>query len=222
MTIYCFSGLGADKRVFTKLDLQGHEMIFIDWKLPLPTEHLAQYAQRILQEQILVRENIALLGVSFGGIVAGEVAKSLPTVPLVLVSSLQNATELPFYYRWAGKLYIDVLMPAFVLKQPNFLAYYFFGVAGKEEKRLLRAILKDTNSHFLKWAIRQIITWQGTTPNNPLLHLHGRQDKILPAYFVKKAYIIEQGGHFMVLNKAEEISHATIKFLEGITRTLPT
>jgi pimeloyl-ACP methyl ester carboxylesterase len=218
MTIYCFSGLGADKRVFTKLDLSGHDLIFIDWKLPLPAENLAQYAQRVLQEQILVRENIALLGVSFGGIVAGEVAKSLPAVPLILVSSLQNAQELPFYYRWAGKLYIDMFMPSFLLKQPNALAYYFFGVVGKEEKDLLKAILKDTDSRFLKWAIRQIVTWQGIPANNPLLHLHGNRDRILPFHFVKNASKIQDGGHFMVLNKAEEISEKILLFLENKKR----
>jgi pimeloyl-ACP methyl ester carboxylesterase len=143
------------------------------------------------------------LAVSFGGMVAIEVVKILPEIPLILISSAKTKYEIPFYYRWAGKIWLDKILPAQLLKWANMVSYYFFGVRSKEEKHLLKAILQDTNTFFLKWAIRQVVTWKNTTMPKKYLHLHGTQDRILPLAYIKNAQKVENGGHFMVWNKKE-------------------
>lgn len=213
MYIYLFSGLGADARVFVNLDLKEFTPIYIVWKTPLPAETLTQYAQRLIAEQIPKQAQYLLVGVSFGGIVACEVAKLLPDAQVVLISSAKTKYEIPFYYRWAGKLYIDKLLPARLLKQANWLAYWFFGVVGKQERQLLKAILQDTDSKFLKWAIRQVVLWKEQKSPAHCLHLHGAQDKILPFAFVKNAIKIKNGGHFMVLNQAPRINQLIGDFI---------
>ena len=49
--IYFISGLGADKRVFSFLDLSFCDPVFIEWIPPLKKESLKEYALR-LREQI--------------------------------------------------------------------------------------------------------------------------------------------------------------------------
>jgi pimeloyl-ACP methyl ester carboxylesterase len=202
-TIYCFSGLGADERVFQHIDFEGFIPIFIEWKMPKKSETIEQYAQRLVQEQITIQENTVFLAVSFGGMIATEVVKILPEIPLILISGAKTKYEIPFYYRWAGKVWLDKLLPTQLLKWSNVVSYYFFGVRSQEEKRLLKAILQDTNSFFLKWAIRQVVTWKNTALPKKYLHLHGTQDRILPLAYIKNAQKVENGRHFMVWNKKE-------------------
>lgn len=75
--LYIFSGLGADERVFQKLDFFGFTTIFIKWVVPQEKETIEDYATRILN-QITTTKPI-LIGLSFGGIIAVEVAKLIAT-----------------------------------------------------------------------------------------------------------------------------------------------
>ncbi len=75
MKIYGISGLGADKRAFQFLTL-ACEFIPIDWIDPLRTEHIEDYSLR-LSKLINQDEDFAILGVSFGGLIAAEISKTL-------------------------------------------------------------------------------------------------------------------------------------------------
>ena len=96
--------------------------------------------------------------------------------------------------------------PIKFLKTPNIFSNWFFGAKSKEEKKLLSEILIDTNPVFLKWAINQILNWQNTEFTSNVIHIHGTSDRILPIRFVKYDIKIENGGHFMTINKAKEIN----------------
>ena len=72
--IYLISGLGADERVFQFLDLSKIEHQFVKWNEPQRNESLASYCKK-LTEQINQNQEIILIGVSFGGIIAQEIAK---------------------------------------------------------------------------------------------------------------------------------------------------
>ena len=48
--------------------------------------------------------------------------------------------------------------------------------------------------------------WKNTFIHKNLVHIHGDNDKILPISFSKPNYQIKGGGHFMTLNKANEIT----------------
>jgi len=43
----------------------------------------------------------------------------------------------------------------------------------------LKAILNETNSTFLKWALDKIGKWQNLQTHPNLVHIHGTADKIL-------------------------------------------
>ena len=50
--VYCISGLGADERIFCKLDIPGSTFHFIQWIQPETAEDIYAYAGR-LKEQIV-------------------------------------------------------------------------------------------------------------------------------------------------------------------------
>jgi len=70
----------------------------------------------------------------------------------------------------------------------------------------LAEILKDTDETFLKWAIDKIVNWKNTHINKNLKHIHGTKDRILPILFVKSDVEITDGGHFMTIDKFEELN----------------
>jgi pimeloyl-ACP methyl ester carboxylesterase len=201
--IYIFSGLGVDKRVFDKIDFENLNPNFVDWIEPKKNETLINYCKRISQE--IKEENPTLIGLSFGGIVAVEISKIIKTKNVILIASAKTKTELPLFYRIAGSLKFTKLIPTSFLKQQNFLTNWFFGVKSKEDKNLLGKILKETDSKFLEWAINEIANWKNLEKPMNYIHIHGNNDKIIPIKNVEANFIIENGGHFMTVNKPKEI-----------------
>lgn len=202
--IYIFSGLGADERVFKNLDFSGFNVTFIRWVIPMNNETIENYAERLM-EQIMTKQPI-LVGLSFGGIVAIEVAKLIEAEKIILIGSVKTQQEIPFYYRFAGQLKLHKLLPTRLLKHPNFLSNWFFGAENREDKKMLADILHDTSPIFLKWAIDKIVNWTNQIRHNNLQHIHGTADRILPFCFVECDLIVSGGGHFMTVNKAGELT----------------
>ncbi len=210
--IYVFSGLGADERVFQYLDFSGFAVTFIRWIQPIQNEIIEEYAKRLTQQITIVRP--ILIGLSFGGIVAIEVAKLIDTEKIILVASAKTRQEIPFYYRLAGQLRLHKLLPVDLLKRPNALSNWFFGAHSKLDKKMLAAILRDTDSQFLQWAIDKIVTWKNQLVQLNLIHIHGTADRILPFRHVVSDLQVTGGGHFMTVNKAQELTVAIRSLLQ--------
>lgn len=206
MKIYAISGLGADKRVFNYLSLT-HEIIPINWVTHQEKDTIAAYAKRLIP-QINYAEEFILMGVSFGGLIAIELAKLLQPKKVILISSVANTSQLPLSYRLAGKLGIVKLFPPKLLIPPKFLAAYLFG---SKHKHLLNCILEDTNLKFAKWAVINLLNWKQTDSIPNLFQLCGEKDKLLPSS--KEAIIIPEGEHFMIVDKASLVSQSIEKIL---------
>jgi len=211
-TIYLFSGLGADHRAFRNLELPGYRKVFINWIPPLPHESMEHYAGRI-RAQISTPHPV-LLGLSFGGMIAVEVAKQLEAEKVILVSSAKTQADLKagssLFFRW--RLY--KLIPASLIRRPNFIVNRLFGAVSGADKQLLGEILEDTDIRFFRWAMDNMVSWNNQTVPAHLIHIHGTDDKIIPYADLKANYSIEGGGHLMILNKADTISRIILDFLD--------
>jgi len=202
--LYIFSGLGADERAFQNLDFSGYAVTYIKWIQPQKSEPIENYAKRILDQIKTARP--LLIGLSFGGLVAVEISKLIETEKTILISSMKTKSEIPFYYRLAGKFRIHKLLPTGLLKKSNFITNWFFGAQTRFDKQLLKQILMDTDSVFLTWAIDKIVSWKNIEKIQNLVHIHGERDRILPLKFINYDLSIEKGGHLMALNKSKELS----------------
>jgi len=209
--IYIFSGLGVDKRVFDNINFGNLNVEFIDWIEAFEDENLENYAFRISKK--ITDENPILIGLSFGGILAVEISKLIKVNKLILIASAKNINELPKIYRIAGKLKLNKLIPNSILKYQNFITNWLFGIESSEEKKLLKNILKDTNSKFLKWAINEIVNWENEISPENCIHIHGNKDRIIPIKNVKADFVIENGGHFMTVNKAKKIEKIILNLI---------
>jgi len=202
--IYLFSGLGADKRVFKNLKiLEKFPHKFIEWINP-EDHDLNGYAELFI-EQIDQDEEIILIGVSFGGMIVTEISEMIGVKKSILISSSRNSLEIPKIYRLAGKGKLIEIMPNRLLTKSNWMTNWFFGVKKPEDRQLLKKILEDTDTRFLKWALRSIINWKRRDNRVKLIQIHGDSDRILSWKNINEARLIKGGGHLMILDKSEEI-----------------
>lgn len=201
MVCYCISGLGADKRAFQYLSLDN--LVHVEWIEPEKNESISSYSKR-LSDQIETSEPFMLLGLSFGGIIACELAQMLNPVRTILISSIVYKSDLLLLFRLTGSLGLHKLFPASFMKPPMFLAKWFFGISEKEHIQLLKQILKETDTKFIKWAISRILDDEPIPAVNHLVRIHGTKDRLLP-FTTNIHYPVENGGHFMIVDRSEEV-----------------
>lgn len=200
--VYYISGLGADKRAFSLLDLSFCEPVFVDWISPLKKESLKDYALRLRQQ--INEEHPTVVGVSFGGMLATEMAKTDSQMKAIIIASNKSANEFPAYLRVGKYFPVYKWLPGKLLKTGKL--NWVLGAKGEEQKKLLRDILADADPAFLKWAIGAIINWTGKTIPPNVKHIHGTADKLLPCRYVNADFKIPGGTHLMSINKPKEIS----------------
>lgn len=202
--VYFISGLGASKKAFTFLDLSFCNPIFIEWIEPFKKESLPNYAQR-LSEQIQ-EEDATIIGLSFGGMLATEIAKNNPLMQVIIVSS--NKTHLEFSKLLKIGKYLPLYnwLPNNSMKKSSKFFAWILGAKGKEQRKIQQQIVQETNPNFTKWAIYAILNWQNNIAPSNLIHIHGTADKLLPYSLVKANYSIAKGEHLMIMDQAEEIS----------------
>lgn len=200
LVLYGIGGLGADQRVFQYLSLSV-KLIPVRWITPKSEECIEDYAVR-LSEQIDKSKRFGLLGVSFGGLIALELSKVVEPELIILISSVTRSSDLPSIRNVARKVSLLSLIPNYLLKPPFVVMRYFFGA---KNGPLLKEIIRDTDPTFLRWALHAIIEWNFDLHVDNLYLIHGSSDRLIPLKN-KKAIEINEGGHFMIVDRAAEIS----------------
>ncbi|WP_400192976.1 alpha/beta fold hydrolase [Hymenobacter sp. B81] len=201
---YLIPGLGADERIFSRLTLRGRVRV-LPWLPPLdPDEPLPAYAAR-MAEQVPLDERCWLVGVSFGGTVALEIARLRPLALVALVSSIPEAGALPPLLRFVRATGAQHWVPPQVLKWFPRVGQWYFGVNDGEEYALFKQILREQEPRYTRWAIRSLFRWDSRGVG-PCVQILGTRDRIFPPGPSKVEYLIEGGTHFMVYSHAAEVS----------------
>ena len=159
-----------------------------------------------LTEQIDSSRPFWLLGHSFGGMLAMELAQQLRPERLILVSSVRSRRELPWYGRLAGRLKLHRLVP---LAHPRFISpmsIFLNGIRTEEDLAIFKGFAVGRDLDLLRWSTDQALKWRGVTAPDTLVCVHGTADRLLPARYVHPDFWIEGGTHFMIATRAEEIS----------------
>jgi len=202
--VYFISGLGADKRIFSLLDLSFCEPVFIDWITPVKNESLESYALRLRKQ--IPDESPWIVGISFGGMLTVEIAKADPSVQAIILSSNKTKKEFPAYFRAGLYLPLYKWSPARLSKKFTLRTSFLLGGTNEAEKKLLHQIIRESDIRFVRWAISAILRWKNMTIPGNIIQVHGTADKLLPCRYVKADYLIEGGTHVMTLDKHPEIS----------------
>ena len=110
--VVLFSGMGGDDRLFRSIRIPEAEIVTPDHTEPAHGETLTQYASRVADD-LDIQPAYIIGGVSFGGMLAGEIARQRPVAGLILLGSCLRPSRLPWSYRWLERL--GHFIPDFVL-----------------------------------------------------------------------------------------------------------
>jgi pimeloyl-ACP methyl ester carboxylesterase len=202
--VYFISGLGADKRVFSMLDLSFCEPVFIDWITPTSRESLEHYALRLRRQ--ISGEHPIIVGISLGGMLVTEMAKADHSIKGIIISSNKTAAEFPARLRIGRYMPVYKWMPAALSKRVMLGCSWILGGKTVGQKKLLKQILRDSDMQFVKWAIDAILHWKNKEIPSNIVHIHGTGDRLLPGNLVKADHIIKGGTHVMTMDNHDEIS----------------
>lgn len=217
--VYCISGLGADSRIFQQLKIEEAVLHFIQWEMPQQGATLQSFALQLTHQ--IQHNDIVLIGVSYGGMLASEINRmqqegklSFHIRKTIIISSCKSPHEMPAMLRVAGWLRLHKLVPYWLALRSNRFNRYFFDPRSKaEELYLKRLMLKGNALLFIRRSVHLILTWRTLQAPSNLVHIHGTSDMLLRPAQVQADYWIPDGGHFMVWNKAPEISAIINKLL---------
>ncbi len=204
MKVYFISGIGADYRLFTHIHLPpGFEPAYIHWIPPQKKEKLCDYAFRLTQ-QIDTTEPFVVAGLSLGGIMAVEIAKRVPPVCTILISSVPISHQLPKLYRFAGALHLGKLIPASFLKFAAIIKHSIW-MRTAAGKRLMRQVIRAGDNRFIRWALGAVLQWKNDTIPHPLFHIHGSRDEVFPIRLTNPTHIVPKAGHMFVISHPNAI-----------------
>jgi pimeloyl-ACP methyl ester carboxylesterase len=203
-TVYCISGLGADKHIFHGIMVPGIRWVYVPWLIPGRDEEIGVYAARM--KASIPEENPVLLGVSFGGMMAIEIAKYLPAATVIIVSSIGHWRQLPVPIKLTKYLGLNRWTPPANLRLLAPFQDYFLGVETSADSRLARGYRGNVDPHLLQWSIRNIASWRNEWRPAHFYHLHGSKDRVFPLSRVEPTHVVAGGGHLMIHNRAPKIS----------------
>lgn len=204
--IYRIPGMGADKRLFSEIELiEGYEFVDLEWQ-PFPKiKTLKDYALAI-SEQIDTSKPFSLMGVSMGGMVCSELTDMLNPEKVVIISSAKTSNEIPPMYKRLNFLGVTRLLNADRINYIIGNSSRFFGAMNKEQRELFYQMADNINIDFIVWSIKAILNWEKKAASSKIIHIHGTKDFVLPFENVTPTYTIERGDHMMIWNKSVEIN----------------
>ncbi|GAA4900548.1 alpha/beta hydrolase [Flaviramulus aquimarinus] len=199
--VYFMPGMAASPKIFEHIKLPDDqfEVHFLEWIMPVDNEPISDYALRISKK--IKHDNIALLGVSFGGVLAQEIGKHIKLRKLIIVSSVKSMHELPKRMLLAKTTKAYKLLPTQLASNIDVFAKYAFGNNATKRLDLYKKYLSVNDSKYLSWAIEQMVCWNQETYTPDIVHIHGDNDPVFPIKNISNCMIIKNGSHIMILNK---------------------
>jgi pimeloyl-ACP methyl ester carboxylesterase len=211
-TLVLLPGLGADHRLFDPQRAEFPNLLSPPWLEPAHRESLAGYAAR-MAEQIRSalppgHHPLVLGGVSFGGMLAAQMAPLLKPDAVVLIGSAPSPKEIALSLKWmamAGRW-----MPAPVGQNAKFMGRAFIrrlGPMKREHRLFLESMIDAVPFSFLQWASQAIFGWEGLSKVNcKLVRIHGERDRIIPFPKTGLVHKIVGAGHVPNVSHAEEVN----------------
>lgn len=86
------------------------------------------------------------------------------------------------------------------------LIFRLFRARQERDKELLRSIIRDTDTKFMKWAVNAILCWRNQTTPSCLYSVHGAEDVILPVQNIHPNLLIPAAGHLMVYTHGDQVA----------------
>jgi len=200
--IILIPGLGYNHRIFENLDLSYATVECLRWVDPKVNEPINDYSIRLLDQIEKLDEEVILIGHSFGGMVAQEIASVKKVRQIILLGSIKSRSEIPYYFKMVRPLHLHKLFTKEI--SINTLKYWGknHGFETQATQSLFKSMLNEQTNTYLQWALHALSSWQEPTSNNaPLFHIHGTKDGTLPFRYIKNPDVVIENGTHIFMHK---------------------
>ena len=207
MNKLCFiSGLGADEKAFSNLPDFGIPKVDVKW---IPNEHnesLYNYAQRLISKYRINQGDI-IIGLSFGGLLAQQMAEILGSRYVILISSFRTREDLKFLFRQGLRLHLHKLIPELKSDFIGSLVANYLNSGSQISRPIIEEMVKETDMKLMKWSIEKIFELKSELAQDVVkFNLIGSNDRIVKFWHNETTYEISGGSHFMVFEEADAVS----------------
>ncbi|HSV14716.1 MAG TPA: alpha/beta hydrolase [Tepidisphaeraceae bacterium] len=148
-------------------------------------------------------------GVSFGAMVALEVARHVPGIAgvFLLSGALTGRAISPLLQPLARSMpYVPLALGLPILKMSPLL-YPLLGVSRTPDRRALDQVLPRASPALFRWGAWAAATWDPPAlPAVPIHHIHGGSDLIIPVQRVRADVIVKGAGHLLNLTHADAVN----------------
>jgi len=213
--IFFISGLGANEQAFSALGDLPLEKVMVQWSPALEDESMENYAKRIIKDYQISEEDW-VAGLSFGGFIAQRIAYILSHKQVILISSFRTKNDIRPLFRMGLKTYLYKLMPPIRIPVLDSKIAYFLNCGSEESLPVLMEMLEATDYKLLKWSLEQIANAPACKNEGLTVHnIIGNSDRILKLWKNDHTTIIEEGTHFMVHEKADQVTKVLSQILSS-------
>lgn len=214
MIVYAIPGFGTTAQLFSNLNIRGSELIVLDWPPAEADDTMQSYARKFLP-QIDTSRPFCLLGVSFGGMLCGELSRLVSPQKTFLISSSKFRKELPWFIRMFRLFPVYKYISESRHRKLACHGRWMIGF-GKAYMPEFMTMVHSMSDNYFRHCIHIIVNWNRKDPPGNALHIHGSGDRLILYSGVKADHTIKGGTHAMVVFRADEISRIIEKEIKKI------
>jgi pimeloyl-ACP methyl ester carboxylesterase len=200
-------GMGADGRLFGPQRAHGFDFEVPPLPIPEPADDLSTYAARV-RDMLDLAGPCVIGGVSFGGMVACELAAICRPRCVLLIASCRSRAALPCWHRPAR--WISRVVPDVFIRRGGVIGCQRIAKLeslDRHQRQLTLEMFLGTPVSFLRRAGGMVLRWKGVQPLEcPVHHIHGQRDSVIPIKRVEPDEIIPDGGHLINLTHADQVN----------------
>ncbi len=206
--------MAADAKIFENITIPNYELHHLDWFIPSKNQTLQSYAQQLATD--ILHDRCSIIGVSFGGILAQEIAKFRDFDHIILISSVKSCHEFPFRFRISKWLRLHRLLPTSFISSVNDWNSILSLPNLKPVAKLYNLFFVIKDKQYLDWSIDQIINWnQDASSMINCLHIHGDNDAVFPISNISNVVAVQGGTHAMIVFKYRIINRILNDYLNS-------
>jgi pimeloyl-ACP methyl ester carboxylesterase len=206
--------MGADERLFEPQRRAGLEFEVPPLIVPRSGETLSDYAAR-MRDAIDLAGPCVIGGVSFGGMLACEMARVCTARCVILIASCRNRASLPSHYRAVELL--SRIIPDPIIQRRAAVSGRLFATLEcitDAQRDLVVQMSRDVAVPQLRGIARMIVQWQAPACLPcPVHHIHGDADRIISIRRVQPEEIVPGGGHLINLTHADQVNRFIARHL---------
>ena len=200
-------GMGADERLFGPQRACGFDFEVPTMPIPHPHDDMPAYAAR-LREILGLTGPCVVGGVSFGGMVACELAAICQARCVILIATCRDISAIPGYYWWVDK--VARFLPDAVIRHRCGASSRIMSKLeslNDQQRELIRDMASNIPVPLLRGAGRMILNWAGRRQLPcPAYQIHGATDRIIPLRGVQPDEVVPRGGHLINLTHADQVN----------------